>query len=353
MRFSILFLLALTAPALRAQSVKLIPNEAGKRIDVLIDNQPFTSYIYPGPAVLKKAVLYPIRSAGGQFVTRGWPMDPRPGERVDHPHHVGLWLNYGDVNGHDFWNNSTEVKDQPEKGISYGTVVHTGIVAMKSGPDAGELTVTADWLDPANQPLLRERTTYTFRGTGNGPTGSRTIDRQTTLTAVAAEVVFKDNKEGMIGLRLARELEHPATKAETFTDAGGKPTAVPVLNNAGVSGRYQSSEGETGEGVWGKRGRWMNLTGTLANAGTSEAVTLTLLDHPQNVGYPTYWHARGYGLFAANPLAPSVFDKQAPAMNYTMKAGQSITFRHRLVITSATLTPAQTNALATGFAEVR
>jgi hypothetical protein len=332
--------LALTAVA-QKNRVQLVPDEANKRVEVLIDGKPFTAYWYPGPAVLKKAVLYPIRSAGGAFITRGWPVDPRPGERVDHPHHVGLWLNYGDVNGDDFWNNSTDVQDQPEKKIFYGTVVHTGIVSMKSDNDAATLTVTADWLNHTGKPVLQERTTYTFRGRGR----SRSIDRATTLTALSNDVTFKDNKEGLIGLRLTRELEHPATKAETFTDASGKPTAVPLLNNTGVTGQYRNRQGITGETVWGKRSPWMTLTGTLPNA---EPVTLTLLDHPQNLTYPTYWHARGYGLFAANPLGPSVFSNGTdPALNYVLRAGQSVTFRYRLLIESGTATAP--TALATAF----
>ena len=81
--------------------------EADRRVDVTVDGQPFTAYVWP--TSLKKPVLYPIRTAKGTLVTRGFPLDPRPGERVDHPHHVGLWFNYGDVNGIDFWNNSDAI----------------------------------------------------------------------------------------------------------------------------------------------------------------------------------------------------------------------------------------------------
>ena len=49
--------------------------------------------------------------------SRGFPLEPRPGERVDHPHpQRGSWLNYGSVNGVDFWNNSTVVRGQPQAG---------------------------------------------------------------------------------------------------------------------------------------------------------------------------------------------------------------------------------------------
>ncbi len=311
--------------AFAQKGVQINPNEARKRVDVSIGGTPFTAYIYPGPSVLKKPVLYPIRSAGGNFITRGWPLDPRPGERVDHPHHVGMWFNYGDVNGHDFWNNSTNI-DKGHKG-PFGTIVHTGIKSVKSGKTQGELVVTADWLDKDNQPMLREQTQYIFRGTAN----ERSIERITQLTALGNDVLFKDNKEGLIAIRLARELEHPSTKAEVFTDANGIATNVPAMNNAGVTGHYRSSEGVDGEDVWGKRAKWMTLTGII----NGEKVSVAIYDDPKNVGYPTYWHSRGYGLYAANPLAPSVFtDGKEPAMNYNLPAGKSVTFRYRVEIKS-------------------
>ncbi|MDB5240130.1 MAG: hypothetical protein JWP57_755 [Spirosoma sp.] len=308
--------------------VQLTHNEAAKSVTVTVDGKPFTAYIYPGPTVLKKPVLYPILSAGGNAITRGWPLDPRPGERIDHPHHVGMWFNYGDVNGHDFWNNSTSIG--PVHKGPFGTIVHTGVTSMKSGTGQGELTVTADWLDKDGKPMLQETTQYVFRA---GPK-ERTIDRITTLKALDQDVVFKDNKEGLIAVRLARQLEHPSTKPEVFTDAKGVATAVPKLNNEGVTGKYVSSEGVVGDAVWGTRGRWVNLTGTINN----EPLSVVMLDHPSNLGYPTYWHARGYGLFAANPLAPSVFSNgKAPALDERLTAGRSLTFRHRLLIRSETL----------------
>ena len=312
----------------QSNQIQLTHNEAQKRVTVTVDGKPFTAYIYPGPTVLKKPVLYPILSAGGNFITRGWPLDPRPDERIDHPHHVGMWFNYGDVNGHDFWNNSTEIG--PEHKGPFGTIVHTAVKSMKSGKAQAELVVTADWLDKDGKAMLQETTTYQFRAGAD----NRIIDRITTLKAVGQDVVFKDNKEGMIALRMARQLEQPSTKAEMFTDAQGVATKVPVLNNAGVTGLYHTSEGVEGDAVWGTRAKWNKLTGTIG----TEALSIVLSDHPKNVGYPTYWHARGYGLFAANPLAPSVMSSgKAPAMNYTLPAGQSVTFRHRLLIQSGTV----------------
>lgn len=336
--YFIAFFLFSTILASRAQSnqIQLTHDEAQKRISVTVDGKPFTAYIYPGPTVLKKPVLYPIVSAGGNFITRGWPLDPRPDERVDHPHHVGMWFNYGDVNGHDFWNNSIQV-GADHKG-PFGTIVHTGVKSMKSGKGKATLVVTADWLDKDGKAMLQETTTYEFLATA----ANRTIERITTLKATDKEVVFKDNKEGMIALRVARQLEQPSTKPEVFTDAQGVETKVPILNNKGVTGLYHSSEGIEGDAVWGTRAQWVKLTGTI----NGEDLSVVLFDHAKNVGYPTYWHARGYGLFAANPLGVSVMSSgKAPALNYSLPAGQSVTFRHRLLIQSGKLVDADLSRL--------
>lgn len=307
--------------------VQLVVNEAARRVDVLIDGQPFTSYIWPDS--VKKPVLYPLRSANGTLVTRGYPLDPRPGERVDHPHHVGLWFNYGDVNGLDFWNNSEAIK--PEERSKYGTIRHSKITRVQNGKTEGKLQVEMDWLGPDGAPLLREETTFVF----HGGTGVRAIDRITKLTALDKRVAFNDNKEGVIGMRVARELEQPSDKPEIFTDGSGKATAVPKLDNTGVTGRYLSSEGKTGDAVWGTRGRWTILTGKIGR----EDVTLAILDHPTNPGYPTYWHARGYGLFAANTLGQKVFSEGKQALNFALDPKQSATFKYRVVILSRAATP--------------
>ncbi len=133
------------------QAVTVTDKPAERRVDVLIDGKPFTAYIYPD--TLKKPVLYPIRSAAGVLVTRGFPLDPRPGERNDHPHQVGHWFNYGDVNGYDFWGHSdaTPAENKPKM----GTIVHRAVVRAESGQDRGELTVRADWTIPDGSTLLR------------------------------------------------------------------------------------------------------------------------------------------------------------------------------------------------------
>ena len=161
-----------------------------------------------------------------------------------------------------------------------------------------------------------------------------TLLRETTRRSSAVSVVLKDNKEGTLGLRVTRELEQPSTKPELFTDASGKATKVPVLDNAGVTGLYTSSEGLTGDAVWGTRGRWCMLGGKVG----AENVTIAMLEHPSNPNSPTYWHARGYGLFAANFLGRKVFDSTQEELTLTLEPGKSVTYRHRVLILGNTAT---------------
>lgn len=331
--FALLLLPALVFS--QTKKVKLTHDATSKKVEVLVDTQPFTAYIYPDQDVLKKPVLYPVRTAQGTLITRGWPFDPRPGERVDHPHHVGVWFNHGDVNGHDFWNNSNDVDSQ--KG-TYGTIVHTGIKSMKSGKK-GTLVVTADWLDKNGGVLLKEETTFTFQGTDT----QRLIDRKTTLTAVT-DVKFTDNKEGMFAIRLARELEHPSDKPDTFLDANGIATKVSKMDNSGVTGVYRNDSGVEGGDVWSKRSKWMNLRGKIGN----ETISLAMFDHPQNPNYPSHWHARGYGLYAVNNIGSSVFaNGKEGKSDVELSQGESLTFNYRLVVTSGEVSDAEMDKLRT------
>ena len=311
--------------------IELRPNEKEQRVDVLVDGQPFTAYIWPQR--LAKPVLFPIRSAAGSVVTRSFPLEPRAGERDDHPHQVGLWFNHGDLNGVDFWNNS-EARS-PEERAKMGTIRQVAIEQARGGED-GLLAVALQWLMPDGSVALEERARYMF----SAAAGRRAIDRATTLTAAGKRALFTDNKEGMFAMRVARALEQPSKEPIVFTDAAGRPTAVPKLDNSGVTGRYTSSEGQTGDAVWGKRARWVALSGRVG----AEDVVLLILDHPKNPGHPTYWHARGYGLFAANPIGVKVFSNGKEELNLALEPGQKAAFRHRLVVLSGAFSAAQAEA---------
>lgn len=336
--FLVSLALSMLVPAAAANHVQVTVDETAKRVDITVDGKPFTSYIWPD--TVKKPVLYPIRDAKGTLVTRGWPLDPRPGERVDHPHHVGLWLTYENVNGIDFWNNSDAIK--PANAPKMGTILQRRIVSAKSG-DRGELVTESDWVLHDGSTLLHEHTAFTF----SGDASSRAIDRTTTLTALDKKVTFADAKDGMLGMRVARQLELPSTKAEVYTDISGHKTDVPKLDNTGITGDYLTSEGKRGNDAWGTRGTWCVLTGKIG----SDTISIAILDHPGNPGYPTYWHARDYGLFAANPLGQKVFSNGKETLNFALDPKQSVTFRYRILIVDGGITAERADREQKAFAQ--
>ena len=335
MKTFLIILLALGVMAQGAKGVKIVENKEKKQLDVYIDDQLFTSYCYWDSQ--KKPVLYPLRTSKGTVVTRGFPLEKLSGERTDHPHHVSAWFNYGNINGVDFWNNSGGKGSE-----KMGTVVHRSVNGIKNGAESASLDVTMDWIMPDGSKVMQQDERLIFRKGRD----LRVIDRIITLTAQDKKVVFGDSKEGALGIRVARPLEEPATKPEIFTDEQGRPTAVPVMDNTGVAGIYMSSEGKVGEkDAWGTRAKWMTLSGNVKG----EDVALGIFDHPKNSTFPTYWHARGYGLFAANPFGAKEFTKGATTLNYTLEPGQKATFRFRIIVNSGKLTKEATEALYNQF----
>ena len=149
----------------------------------------------------------------------------------------------------------------------------------------------------------------------------------------------------MLGLRVTRALETPSDKPEVFTDSSGRATSVAKMDNTGVNGVYLSSEGKKGDAVWGTRGRWCALSGRVAD----EPVTVVIFDHPANPGFPTYWHARGYGLFAANPLGQKIFSNGKEELNFSLAPNESVTFRYRILILSEIASPESIEAAYQDF----
>jgi hypothetical protein len=319
--------------------VKLINHKADQEVDVKINDKLFTSYSYSD--TLMKPILYPIMTAEGHFVTRGWPIKPRPGERTDHPHQRGMWLNYGDVNGYDFWGNSYAIPSKTRR-VHDGKIKHNKIERLSSGNGEGTLVTDENWVSPFGDELLAEKTTYHFIAKDS----VRIIDRITTLTADST-VTFHDTKEGMFGIRYNRHLKLPVKKAETYVDTQGKKITVTPTSNE-LTGNYVSSEGITGYSVWGTRARWIDLYGNI----DGENVSLVICDHPENFDHPTYWMARGYGLFALNPFGAKSYTDGKLTIDYTLPKGQSLTLRYRVIISSGShLTKDEINDYARDFAK--
>jgi hypothetical protein len=317
----------LSGQASDKKGVRLVSVEDKHRIDVFINGELFTSYQYPEN--IEKPFLFPVYAPGGTVITRGYPIAPRKGERVDHPHHTGIWFNHGNVNGLDFWNNSSAIP--AVKKSEYGHIVHqkTNVIA---GGKSGILEVILNWEDNKGNVLLTEDAKYIFTGDKN----SRTIDHISTLTAVNGPVTFGDSKEGLFAIRVDRAFEMPSREPLIFTDDKGNPTTVEAVDNKGVTGMYTSSNGLKGDAVWGTRNNWVILSGISNNV----PVSIALFDNPKNPGYPAYAHARGYGLFSINNFGQNSYDPKKGKTSLKLEKGGSVTLYHRLYIKSGSeLTP--------------
>ncbi|OOQ60028.1 DUF6807 domain-containing protein [Mucilaginibacter pedocola] len=328
---------AISSTALAQQPVN-VKAGSGKNIEVSIGGKPFTTFMYPD--TLEKPVLYPLHAANGTVVTRGFPLNPKPGDPTDHPHHIGLWFNYENLNGLDFWNNSYAIP--AAKKNQYGWIHTDKITETKSGK-TGVLAYQANWTNQAGKVLVQESTRFEFSGDAN----RRIIDRYTTLTADTL-AVFTDAKDGLLGFRLAHELQMPTTKDESFTDSKGIVTVVKGGTDKVPTGNYLTSAGKTGDAAWSTRAEWCKIDGKMG----ADSITVAIIDHPKNVNYPTFWHARGYGLFAANPLGEHVFTNGKSRKDFTLQKGESVTFKYRIVIQNGktALGEAEMDKLATGFA---
>lgn len=319
--------------------VKLVRVDDKQKVDVIIGGILFTSYQYPKN--IEKPFLFPVIAPNGSVITRGFPIEPRKGERIDHPHHIGIWFNHGNVNDLDFWNNSSAIP--ADKKDLYGHIVHQQIVKDESGKK-GLLEVVMNWDDNKGNTLLRENTKYIFSGDKN----SRTIDHISTLTAVNGLVTIGESKEGMFAIRVDRAFEMPSTESLIFTDDKGNPTTVKATDNTGVTGMYTSSQGLKGDAVWGTRNNWVILSGVKDKV----QIVFGIFDNPKNPGFPAYAHARGYGLFSLNNLGQNSYDPKQEKISYRIEKGKSITLYHRFYLQSGSeLTPAAADKIFSEFAK--
>jgi hypothetical protein len=301
------FGLALSPTALHAQQPVDL-RRTGDTISVTIGGKPLGDY-YFGPDS-PKPYFSPLRSAQGTIVTRGWPMvKDIPGESHDHPHHRGMFFAHGDINGIDFWGESAPaLAAQTAHGTLYssedlpkGRTVFRKLEDAASGPNSGLLRADFNLVGPDAKKIAEETQAYVFRGDQS----SRTIDCEFTIRATDGPVKIGDTKEGTFAIRVVKALEEP-------------------------SGKMLNSEGKVGEReIWGKRANWVDYSGVVAG----EKLGIAIFDSPSNIKHPTYWHARGYGLFAVNPFGEHDFynDPKRDG-SVTIPAGGSLTLRYRVYI---------------------
>jgi hypothetical protein len=294
------------------QTAAAVSFEQGKeQIRVLIVGRPLTTFHYEEK--WDKPFLYPLRTASGMVISRGYPIEPREGEEQDHDWHRGIWYGHGDVNGHDFWRELGRDK--------------TGIIVPISAPayqaNAGAATLTAELgLQTAQQEIIgtiREEFAFSQADT------LRAIDATILIRADKGQALrLGDTEDGGFGMRLADEFRQ---------DRGAT-----LLNSEGQKDT---------ENIWGKPAKWIDYSTTMEG----KQVGVAMFDHPSNLRHPTRWHARAYGLCAANPFALADFTgHESNDGSYTVKQGDTLTLRYRVIIHEGKTTPEQIEQLYGQFA---
>lgn len=283
------------ATLIASLSAQVTITRSTNRIAVSIDGEPYADFVLPKDG--GKPYVYPLRTASGVIVTRQFPMGTVTGETHDHPHHRGMFFAHGDINGVNFW--ATEAGTAA---TNKGSMVLKQIVETSSGAKAGTIKVIFEGQDPQGKPMMTETRTLIFRSSNDA---LRIIDCEIRIEALRP-LTFKDTKEGTFGIRVADDLAEART------------------------GKMTNAEGaETQQNVWGKRSPWVDYSGQVAG----HTVGIAVLDHPSNPRHPTYWHARAYGLLAANIFGVRDFtEDKTKDGKLVLAPGKALAFRYRVIV---------------------
>lgn len=258
---------------------------------VTADGKPFATYHVKSGT---KPILWPIHGPTGQQLTRGYPMKPASEtEKGDHPHHRSFWFTHGDVNGTSYWH----------EGDNSGSIVHKKYLKVEGGERATIVTEN-DWVDPNGSVPCTDVRTMVF----GADEETRWIDFDVTVTAGDENVVFGDTKEGCFGVRVAGTMK-------VDTENGGH-----IVNN----------QGDRDKDAWGKEASWVDYHGPVGD----EELGIAILNHPTSFRFPSYWHVRTYGLFAANVFGLHNFknNKDEKLGEHTLEPGKSFTLRYRVLL---------------------
>jgi hypothetical protein len=295
---SLVLTLAASSPSDQVSAAEVTITKADGKAIVKVDGDLFTEYVFEGHS---KPILYPIIGPTGVEMTRNYPMkEDVDNEARDHPHHKSLWFTHDDVNGVQFWMEypSSRFSKQP------GKIVQT---AIKVGGDT--IRTENSWTAPNGDVVCRDARTLRFGTTDAG----RFIDFEIVISASEGDVTFGDTKEGTMGIRT-----HPLLRL----------TADEKRGNHTAKGNAVNSEGVEGKEIWGKRAKWVDYWAPIEG----ETIGIAIFDHPENPRHPTWWHARTYGLVAANPFGVHDFEKKPDGTgDMKIEAGDSKTFRYRFL----------------------
>jgi hypothetical protein len=310
LRFPLAALLASLVPlTLATQAATLSVSQSAKGALVKIDDQIFAEYVVTHEGT-NMPYLWPIYGPGQKAMTRAYPMQVVEGEQHDHPHHRGLCFGHEDIAGYDTWAEAATFEEQmkgknaakaAERLKHLGSIQHRSFEKIEASNGTATIVALSDYLDAAGKKLLEERRTMIFSVNGD----HRLIDVDIELTASEGPVTAADKKDAGLSIRV--------------------PTSMAVDTKLG--GKLVNSEGHLDQDTWAKRAKWCDYHGPVD--GTHLGVAI--LNHPASFRFPTYWHARTYGLFTANPFGTKSLNPKETDGAYTINPGTPLKLYHRFI----------------------
>ena len=280
----ILFLSIVPSSGLSAE-LPLVAFEKGEgNLVITVSGKPFATYAYQNEKI-QRPDFTNVYSPAGIKVTRNFPV--QADDFKDHPHHTGTFISFGSLNGIDFWH-------------LHGKVEHVRFLQEPKG-DEGIGTFVAE-----NRYLSNDGKTFYCKEVSRCEIRTSShgywLSVDNTLTAGERELVFGSKEEGGMTVRVATPLT---------VKKGGQMT---------------DSEGRSGENeIWGKQADWVDYSGMI----DGKYVGVMIIPNSENFSR-CWWHARDYGLLAANPFGPL----NARATTKVVKPGESIRLRYTLLFHS-------------------
>jgi hypothetical protein len=257
------------------------------KVLITLGGRPLATYVYADPRILRPYLAH-VRAPGGIQVTRNHP--PVKGkDPADHATmHPGIWMAFGDINGHDFWRNKAKVKN-------------FSVRTQSTGPGHGILRVNQSY-HAQDSPKVGLGTEVCILTLLVRPAGTLIL-WESTFCGGEKPLVFGDQEEMGLGVRVAT----PMTEKN-----GGL-----ILDAEGRKGARK---------VWGNAADWCDYSGTI----DGKPVGVTLMCAPSNFR-PSWFHARDYGLLVANPFGRKAMRKGQPS-KVVVKMSSPLTLRYGILL---------------------
>jgi hypothetical protein len=265
-------------------------------VEISVGGQPFALFVYQDPTISRPYFAH-IKVPGGVQVTRNHP----PVDGADSPDHAtfhpGLWLSFGDINGSDYWRLAAPVR------------FDRFLVEPQSDKGGGAFTARMNYLNQQKpeEIVCREDFHCEIRPSEGG----RLILWDSTFFS-DHEFTFGDQEEMGLGFRVATPI-----RAERDSEIGLAPGNGEIVN---------SNRDRNEEAIWGKSADWCDYRGVLQG----RKVGIAVFPHPENFR-PCWFHARDYGMLAANPFGRNAFGKGEKSA-VTVKPGERFRLRYGVFV---------------------